>query len=164
MERNNQMKSLALTALAMTLALTAPAFAADEINVSKGISAAGAPLAVHGVDLVALVNDGNPVEGFATHTATYDDASYYFTSAANLEAFEANPAAYLPQHGGYCSFGVSVGKKFDGDPDQYLVADGKLFLFLNADTRASFLKDVTGTAKTADDQWANIKSIAVGEL
>ncbi|RLJ98953.1 YHS domain-containing (seleno)protein [Ruegeria conchae] len=158
------MKSLALTALAMTLALTAPAFAADEINVSKGISAAGAPLAVHGVDLVALVNDGNPVEGFATHTATYDGASYYFTSAANLEAFETNPAAFLPQHGGYCSFGVSVGKKFDGDPDQYLVADGKLFLFLNADTRASFLKDVTGTAKTADDQWANIKSIAVGEL
>ncbi|WP_299667274.1 YHS domain-containing (seleno)protein [uncultured Ruegeria sp.] len=158
------MKSITLTALAMTLALAAPAFAADEINVSKGISAAGAPLAVHGVDLVALVNNGNPVEGFATHTATYDGASYYFTSAANLEAFEANPAAYLPQHGGYCSFGVSVGKKFDGDPDQYLVADGRLFLFLNAETRAAFLKDASGTAKTADDQWANIKSVAVGEL
>ncbi len=158
------MKSLALTALAATLALTAPAFAADEINVSKGLSAAGAPLAAHGVDLVALVNNGNPVEGFANHSATYDGASYYFTSAENLEAFEANPAAYLPQHGGYCSFGVSVGKKFDGDPDQYLIADGKLYLFLNADTRAAFLKDVTSTAKTADDQWANIKSIAVGEL
>ncbi len=158
------MKSLALTALAATLALAAPAFAADEINVSKGLSAAGAPLAAHGVDLVALVNNGNPVEGFANHSATYDGASYYFTSAENLEAFEANPAAYLPQHGGYCSFGVSVGKKFDGDPDQYLIADGKLYLFLNADTRAAFLKDVTSTAKTADDQWANIKSIAVGEL
>ncbi len=158
------MKSLALTALAATLALAAPAFAADEINVSKGLSAAGAPLAAHGVDLVALVNNGNPVEGFANHSATYDGASYYFTSAENLETFEANPAAYLPQHGGYCSFGVSVGKKFDGDPDQYLIADGKLYLFLNADTRAAFLKDVTSTAKTADDQWANIKSIAVGEL
>ncbi len=158
------MKSLALTALAATLALAAPAFAADEINVSEGLSAAGAPLAAHGVDLVALVNNGNPVEGFANHSATYDGASYYFTSAENLEAFEANPAAYLPQHGGYCSFGVSVGKKFDGDPDQYLIADGKLYLFLNADTRAAFLKDVTSTAKTADDQWANIKSIAVGEL
>lgn len=159
------MKTLVLTALIATLPLiAAPAFAADEINVSKGISAAGAPLAAHGVDLVALVNNGNPVDGFATHSATYDGASYYFTSAENREAFEANPAAYLPQHGGYCSFGVSVGKKFDGDPDQYLVADGKLFLFLNAETRAAFLKDVTGTAKTADDQWANIKSIAVGEL
>ena len=113
------MKSLVLTTLIATLPLVAaPAFAADEINVSNGISAAGAPLAAHGVDLVALVHDGNPVEGFATHSATYDGASYYFTSAANREAFEANPAAYLPQHGGFCSFGVSVGKKFDGDPDQ----------------------------------------------
>ncbi|WP_209505404.1 MULTISPECIES: YHS domain-containing (seleno)protein [unclassified Ruegeria] len=158
------MKSLIFTAMATAIALSTPAFAADEINVSNGISAAGAPLAAHGVDLVALVNDGNPVEGFATHSSTYDGASYYFTSAANREAFEANPAAYLPQHGGFCSFGVSVGKKFDGDPDQYLVADGKLFLFLNAETRAAFLKDVGATAKTADDQWANIKSVAVGEL
>ncbi|MES0825899.1 YHS domain-containing (seleno)protein [Ruegeria sp. SCP11] len=159
------MKSPILSTLIVTLPLiSAPAFAADEINVSNGISAAGAPLAAHGVDLVALVNDGNPVEGFASHSATYDGASYYFTSVENREAFEANPAAYLPQHGGFCSFGVSVGKKFDGDPDQYLVADGKLYLFLNAETRAAFLKDVTGTAKTADDQWAQIKSIAVGEL
>ncbi len=158
------MKSLVFTAFVAALALSAPAFAADEINVSKGISAAGAPLAAHGVDLVALVNSSNPVEGFATHSATYDGASYYFTTAENREAFEANPAAYLPQHGGFCSFGVSVGKKFDGDPDQYLIADGKLFLFLNAETRAAFLKDVVGTAKTADDQWANIKSVAVGEL
>ncbi|NOC84456.1 MULTISPECIES: YHS domain-containing (seleno)protein [Ruegeria] len=158
------MKTIVFTALAAAIALSTPAFAADEINVSNGISAAGAPLAAHGVDLVALVNDGNPVEGFATHSATYDGASYYFTTAANLEAFEANPEAYLPQHGGFCSFGVSVGKKFDGDPDQYLVADGKLYLFLNAETRAAFLKDVPATAKTADEQWANIKSIAVGEL
>lgn len=158
------MKTIVFTALAAAIALSTPALAADETNVSNGISAAGAPLAAHGVDLVALVNDGNPVEGFATHSATYDGASYYFTTAANLEAFEANPAAYLPQHGGFCSFGVSVGKKFDGDPDQYLVADGKLYLFLNAETRAAFLKDVPATAKTADEQWTNIKSIAVGEL
>ncbi|WP_377193385.1 YHS domain-containing (seleno)protein [Ruegeria meonggei] len=159
------MKSLILTTLIATLPLiAAPAFAADEINVSNGISAAGAPLAAHGVDLVALVNDGNPVEGFASNSATFEGASYYFTTAANREAFEANPAAYLPQHGGFCSFGVSVGKKFDGDPDQYLVADGKLYLFLSAETRAAFLKDVPATSKTADDQWGNIKSIAVGEL
>lgn len=159
------MKSVVLSALVAVLPMiAAPAFAADEINVSNGISAGGAPLAAHGVDLVALVTDGNPVEGFATQSATYDGASYYFTSAENREAFEANPEAYLPQHGGFCSYGVSVGKKFDGDPDQYLLADGKLYLFLNAATRTKFLEDVSGTAKTADNQWANIKSIAVGEL
>ncbi len=159
------MKSLVLTALIAALPLAAaPAFAADEINVSNGISAGGAPLAAHGVDLVALVNDGNPVEGFATHSATYDGASYYFTTEENHDAFVANPAAYLPQHGGFCSYGVSVGKKFDGDPDQYVIADGKLFLFLNAATRAKFLEDVSGTAQVADGQWSKIRSIAVGEL
>jgi hypothetical protein len=57
-----------------------------------------------------------------------------------------------------------VGKKFDGDPDQYVVHDGKLFLFLNAATRANFLKDVVGTKQTADTQWSKIKHTAVGDL
>ncbi|WP_254430750.1 YHS domain-containing protein [Ruegeria arenilitoris] len=97
------MKSVVLSALVAVLPMiAAPAFAADEINVSNGISAGGAPLAAHGVDLVALVTEGNPVEGFATHSATYGGASYYFTSAENREAFEANPEAYLPQHSGFC--------------------------------------------------------------
>ena len=159
------MKNAVLSALIATLPLIAsPVLAADEINVSTGISAAGAPLAAHGVDLVALVDGGNPVEGFAAYSATIDGASYYFTSEANQKAFEANPAKYMPQHGGFCSFGVSVGKKFDGDPDQYLVHDGRLFLFLNADTRDAYLKDVAGTTATADAQWGKIRSIAVGEL
>jgi YHS domain-containing protein len=159
-----KMKKLMIATLVATLPLALPAFAADEVNVSNGISAAGAPLAVHGVDVVALLQDGNPVEGFANFSATYDNASYYFTSQENLDAFQANPVAYLPQHGGFCSFGVSVGKKFDGDPDQYVVHDGKLFLFLNAATRANFLKDVVGTKQTADTQWSKIKHTAVGDL
>lgn len=159
------MTKLTLAALISTLPLlAAPAFAADEVNVSNGISAAGAPLAVHGVDVVTLLQNGNPVEGVAEHSTTFDGASYYFTSEANQKAFEAEPAKFLPQHGGFCSYGVSVGKKFDGDPDQYLIHDGKLYLFLNAATRTAFLEDVPGTAKTADDQWGQIKHVAVGEL
>ncbi|NSY40956.1 YHS domain-containing (seleno)protein [Leisingera sp. ANG59] len=159
------MKTLLTTALiSLSAALAAPAYAADEINVSNGISAGGAPLAAHGVDLVALLDSRNPVEGMATYTATVDGASYYFASEENKTAFEANPSKYLPQHGGFCSYGVSVGKKFDGDPDQYLVHDGKLFLFLNAATRAAFLEDVAGTAKTADNQWGKIKHTAVDAL
>ncbi|MCE8514399.1 hypothetical protein KBY24_18655 [Ruegeria pomeroyi] len=159
------MKTFALTALIAALPmLAAPAFAADEVNVSNGISAGGAPLAVHGVDLVTLVRDGNPVEGFANYSATIDGASYYFTSEENLKEFQSEPARYLPQHGGFCSYGVAVGKKFDGDPDKYVLADGKLFLFLNTATRDKFLEDVTGTTATADGNWAKIKHVAVGDL
>ena len=31
-------------------------------------------------------------------------------------AFKQDPDRYVPQYGGFCAFGVSVGKKFDGDP------------------------------------------------
>lgn len=158
------MKTLILTATLASLAAGLPAFAADEINVSNGISAAGEPLAVHGSDTVALLETGKPQEGSAEFSYNHDGASYYFANAENLEKFKANPAKYTPEHGGFCSYGVSVGKKFDGDPDQFVIHDGKLFLFLNAATRNLFLEDVVGVRKTADQNWSDIKHIAVGEL
>lgn len=103
--------TIASVMLAGALA-TSPAFAADEYNVSVGITAAGAPLVLHGVDPVAFIATGDPVEGAAAHKATHDGVAYYFSSAANKEAFKANPVTYLPQNGGFCIYGVSVGKKF----------------------------------------------------
>ena len=159
------MKNLLITAVIATLPLiSAPAFAADEINVSNGLSTAGAPLAVHGADPVALLNDGKVTEGSADLAVSHDGAAYYFATAENKAAFEANPAKYVPQHGGFCSYGVAVGQKFDGDPEQFVVHEGKLFLFLNATTRGLFLKDVAGTKQTADSMWKDIKHTSVEEL
>ncbi|HEY9117505.1 MAG TPA: YHS domain-containing (seleno)protein, partial [Roseivirga sp.] len=62
--------------------------------------------------------------------ATHDGLAYYFTSAEQKKAFEANPRKYLPQYGGYCAFGVSVGAKFRVDPNKFVVKDGKYFLYL----------------------------------
>ena len=159
------MKKLLITAALATLPiLAAPAFAADEINVSNGISAAGAPLAMHGADPVALLTSEQVVNGSAKHSMNHDGVSYYFASAENKEAFAANPAKYVPQHGGFCSYGVSVGKKFDGDPDRFVVQDGKLFLFLNEQTRSLFLEDAAKVKATADDNWDRIEHISVEEL
>jgi hypothetical protein len=44
------------------------------------------------------------------------------------------------------------------------VHDGKLFLFLNAQTRDLFLKDVVGVTDTADENWERIESVSVAEL
>ncbi len=96
-------KKLAIASALLTgLALSGTAaMAADEYNVSRGITAAGAPLGLHGVDPVEFIATANPVEGSAAFTAVHDDVAYYFTSEVNMKAFESNPAAYLPQNGGY---------------------------------------------------------------
>lgn len=141
-----------------------PAFAVEENNVSNGLTAAGAPLGLHGVDPVAFITLGNRIEGTAKFTVVHDGVAYYFTSQENLDAFQANPGRFTPQNGGYCTFGVSVGKKFDGDPRYAAVVDGKLYVFLNEDILKAFQKDQAGTIAKAATNWRTIRSTAAAEL
>lgn len=159
------MKKLATTALIALLPLTAlPAMAADEVNVAPGLSTAGAPLALHGADPVALLNGGGAVTGKAELASVHDGVAYYFSTEANQKAFEASPETFAAQNGGYCSYGVVVGKKFDGDPRFYTVHDNKLYVFLNAATRDKWLEDVDGSLKTSEANWMKIEHIAASEL
>lgn len=156
--------TFATALLAGTMAMSPAALADDEYNVSVGITAAGAPLGLHGVDPVAFLNSGNAVEGAASYTATHDGVAYYFSSADNKAEFEADPTAYLPQNGGFCTFGVSVGKKFDGDPSYAAVIDQKLYVFLNKEIFDAFNKNRSGTIAKAEDNWPTIRSTSVEDL
>lgn len=154
--------SLAALALAGTLAL--PALAADEYNVVPGMTAAGAPLGLHGVDPVAFVDIGNRIDGSAKFTAVHDGVAYYFASQANMNAFKRDPAKYSPAFGGFCAFGVSVAKKFDGDPKYADVANGRLFVFLNEEIFRMYQKDKAGTIAKAEKNWTKIQHAASRDL
>lgn len=148
----------------MALCALGPAMAADEVNVVPGLTAAGAPLGLHGADPVALLDHGRNVEGVAAQTAIHDRVAYYFASEANRMAFEANPARYVPQNGGFCTFGVSVSKKFDGDPNFATVMDDRLYVFLSAEVFDAYLKDRDGTIRRAAENWKAIEHTAAKEL
>ena len=160
------MKKTIIVALiaAQALSIATPALAVEENNVSNGLTAAGAPLGLHGVDPVAFVSLGNRIDGSAKYTAVHDGVAYYFTSQENLDAFKSSPARFTPQNGGYCTFGVSVGKKFDGDPRYAAVVNGKLYVFLNEDILRAFQKDQAGTIAKAETNWKKIRSVAAAEL
>ena len=155
---------LASILLVTALALPTTAFAVDEHNVVSGLTAAGAPLALHGFDPVATISIGNPVEGTATYAAVHDGVTYYFASEKNVTIFNKAPEKYVPQNGGFCTFGVSKGKKFDGDPQYSSVVDGKLYVFLNENIFKLFLKNKQATIAQAETQWKDIKSTAAVEL
>lgn len=158
-------KSLAIATIALTsTAITAPAFAADEHNTVPGLTAVGAPLGLHGVDPVSFIDIENRVEGSAKYTAVHDDVAYYFSSKQNAKKFERNPERYVPQNGGFCTYGVSVGKKFDGDPQYADIVGGKLYVFLNEEIYNAYQKDPKGTIKKAANNWKQIKHTAAAEL
>lgn len=155
---------LASLLLVSALALPTTAFAVDEHNVVSGLTATGAPLGLHGIDPVATLSIGNPIEGLATYAAVHDGVAYYFASEKNVTIFNKNPERYIPQNGGFCTFGVSKGKKFDGDPQYSSVVDGKLYVFLNENIFKLFLKNQQDTIAKAEAQWKDIQSTAAVEL
>lgn len=162
------MKNFAKTsAVALALlgssVLMSPAFAADEFNTAPGLTYAGVPLGLHGSDPVALLG-GTQIEGNAEFLAAHDGVAFYFTNAKNKAAFEANPAQFVPQNGGFCTYGVAFAKKFDGNPDYSAVVDGKLFVFVNQGALDEFNKDQADFTAKADENWVKIQNVKATDL
>lgn len=157
---------LKITTTAIALAFAAPAltFAADEHNVSTGVTTAGVPLGLHGVDAVALATLNAFAEGDAAYTVVDDGVAYYFASAESAQRFKAAPNNYKPQYGGFCAYAVALGKKFDGDPRYADIVDGKLYLFVNAEVFEKYKKDKKNVLRKAEATWPSIERVAVEDL
>ena len=59
---------------------------------------------------------------------------------------------------------MSVGKKFDGDPEFAALVDGKLYVFLNEEIFNLFQKDRAGTIAQAAENWPKIRNVAAKDL
>lgn len=121
-------------------------------------------VALAGHDPVAYFAQQRAVAGDPAITLEHAGAIYRFASAANRDAFAARPEAYLPQYGGYCAFGAAHGGKFDIDPTQFRVVEGKLYLNKNAAVSRRWQQDINGNIRAADRQWPAIRDRAAQEL
>jgi YHS domain-containing protein len=100
---------------------------------------------------------GKPAEGSSSYTSEYGGVKWQFTSEKNRDMFKGDPAKYAPQYGGFCAWGVSVGKLFDVDPvNGWKIVDGKLYLNFNADISNTFSKDTAGFISKANANWPSL--------
>jgi YHS domain-containing protein len=120
----------------LLIALAAPT-AASAATPAPEISTAADLLGAGGYDVTAYFLQGKPVRGNASHQLEYRGAIWRFASAEALKRFHADPAAFAPQFGGYCAWAVSQHYLAPGDPLQWKIVDGKLYL--NANARAKQL-------------------------
>ena len=119
---------------------------------------------LNGYDPVAYHIEGKPVRGNGYHVAEYDGVTYMFVNKKNRKMFEADPEKFLPAYGGFCAYGVSVGKKFASDPEVWRIENGKLFLNLDTDIQKKWEKDLPGYLQKADANWPQIVEKAPAEL
>ena len=121
-------------------------------------------LAIHGYDPVAYFEEGKPIAGDAQYDLLHNGVTYQFKSSANREAFLANPERFVPKYGGYCSYGVRLGKKFDVDPTAWAVVDDELYLQLNHGTQAVWRNDLMKNIEIAERLWPEIQPIPAAQL
>ena len=119
---------------------------------------------LNGYDPVAYHTEGKPVKGSGFHVADYEGVTYLFANKKNRKMFEADPQKFLPAYGGFCAYGVSLGKKFASDPEVWRIENGKLFLNLDNKIQKKWEKDLSGHIQNADANWPEIEEKAPAEL
>ena len=146
------MKRLILAVAIAAAALPGAALAAKPPVYTAPFSQVGAG----GYDVVAYFTAGRPVKGDPAFSTDWKGARWQFSSAANLSKFKANPAAYAPQYGGYCAWAVAHDYTAKGDPLQWRIVGGKLYLNYNADIQSQWVKDIPGYIRQGDANWPGV--------
>lgn len=158
------MKTLIIRAAA--IALAAALVPATGVATTAGAVAAKPPaapidadtagLAARGYDVTAYFTAGKPVLGSSKHQLQHNGALFRFASAEALAKFKADPAAYSPRFGGYCAWAVSQGYVAPGDPQQWAIVDGRLYLNFNARAKALWDSDRPAAIIRGNANWPRV--------
>jgi hypothetical protein len=140
LSRRNAVRLLALVA-ASQLVAAIPSAAAQ-----------GALLAIKGYDPVAYFTDGKPTPGLPEIEYVWDDHRYRFASVEHRDLFKADPVHYAPQFGNFCAMALAKGELVEANPENWLVSDGKLYVFGKAAPFGPvlFQKDLAGNITKAN--------------
>jgi len=147
--------ALRLTLLAV-VAAAVPASVPAATTPAPEVSAEADHLAARGYDVTAYFLHGKPVRGSKEHQFRYKGATWLFASAETLAKFKADPTAFEPQFGGYCAWAVSQGYIAPGDPDQWKIVDGKLYLNFNARAKELWEADQADAIKRGRANWPGV--------
>uniref|UniRef100_A0A7S2V1S8 YHS domain-containing protein n=1 Tax=Fibrocapsa japonica TaxID=94617 RepID=A0A7S2V1S8_9STRA len=93
---------------------------------------------LQGYDVVSYYQDNKmgPMKGSTKHQALYEGYTFLFHSPENMEVFLAKPEAYVPEFGGFCTYGVAEETYWTAstlaapaNPLVYLILEGHLHVF-----------------------------------
>jgi hypothetical protein len=120
-------------------------------------NAEGRPVMLLGYDPVAYFSAGAPQRGDPALRVDLPERSYYFASREHMARFQADPARYEPQYGGFCASGAAFAIKLGSDPTAWTVHDGRLFIFGDVIGKTAWSIDPAWNVAHADAQWPRIR-------
>ena len=150
----NVTKFSLLAVMALAVVTCRPAFGKCEVMDENCL------VGVQGYDPVSY-QDGHPLKGNGHNVAIHDEVVYIFANASNKRTFMSNPEKYIPAYGGFCAYGVAVGKKLVGDPMVWHIVNGKLYLNLDRKVQQLWEKDMESNIQKADRRWPDVQEKSV---
>ena len=141
--------------LVLTLGMVAalPVFAASK---SDPINKDGSGVAIKGYDPVAYFTQSKPVKGSSAFTYQWMNATWWFASAEDRDAFKSTPEKYAPQYGGYCAYGVSQGHTAPIDPEAWTIVQGKLYLNYSRGVKKTWSEAIPKHIEQANRNWPGL--------
>ncbi|AMY70090.1 YHS domain-containing (seleno)protein [Frigidibacter mobilis] len=140
----------AMLLVALFCGVAAPALADEQpMATASGVALAGR-------DAVAYFVEGRAVAGSADHALKWRGAVWFFASGKNLSSFEMNPLAYAPRYGGHCPESVIAGDPRPGNPELFVIREGKLYLARSREALDRILHD-PGIVAQADAAWKKLR-------
>jgi len=112
----------------------------------------------NGYDVVAYFKDGKAIRGTGWHVAVHEGTTYLFANKKYRKQFVKAPEKYLPQFGGFCAFGVAMGKKFYADPTVWKIVEGKLYLNLDKKIQKKWESHLSENLEKGYANWPKIQN------
>ena len=148
-------KKLLLT-LTMALLQIGISAAQQPRKIVDAVSADATGLAIKGYDPVAYFTLGKPTKGQPEFKSEFQGAKFLFATAENKATFEADPAKYAPQFGGYCAWAVGNNYTAPTDPEAWKIVNGKLYLNYNKDIQKRWSSDEAALIRKGDQNWPTL--------
>ncbi len=143
---------LMLTAFATVVILAGPAHAIDRFAQSKKTG-----LAIKGYDATVYSRTGKPRRGADAHVVEWKGAKWRFATAEDATLFKADPQAYAPQFGGYCTRAMSKKIIIAATPTIWRIYNKKLYMFYAPIGLTKFNEDPDPMIARAQTHWDTLK-------
>ena len=154
---NRNRRRGAFIALLSGLVAAGAGLAAQAATTERLVTDRFTGLAIGGFDPVAYFTDAGPFAGREGFEAAQAGAVWRFRNEGNRAVFLAHPEVYSPQFGGYDPVDVARGVAFAGNPEFWLIAGQRLFLFGRAESRDAFAADPARFAREARRHWPQLR-------
>lgn len=150
----------ALFGAVLVLALTLPAQTSAQTT-ERIVVDPRTGLAINGFDPVGYFADAQPMLGRPDLEYPFAGAVWRFRNEGNRAAFADKPDVYMPRLGGYDPMAVGRGLATPGHPMVWLIANKRLYLFRNMESRDAFIADQQQAIEAAEAKWPTVQAALV---